>query len=99
MEESLSRQFKRDRHRGMLTQGHETMLQIKEVIGIELQFNQGWLSVITVKRKAILLDNAQNQKGLRIRHDNGDTVIAMIYLQLRQFPWPVYLPVTQTFFK
>ncbi|GJY19282.1 hypothetical protein Tco_0390773, partial [Tanacetum coccineum] len=52
----------------MLTQGHETMLQIKEVTGMELKFNQGWLSVTTVKRKAILLDNAQKQKGPRIRH-------------------------------
>ncbi|GJU53377.1 retrovirus-related pol polyprotein from transposon TNT 1-94 [Tanacetum coccineum] len=63
MEESLCRQFRGDRHKGMLTMGQGTLLQIRVLTGKGLQVKQGWLSVITVERKLAFLA------------DNGDIVI------------------------
>ncbi|GJU88233.1 hypothetical protein Tco_1300656 [Tanacetum coccineum] len=68
MEESLCRQFRGDRHKGMLTMGQGTLLQIRVLTGKGLQVKQGWLSVTTVNRKVILLDSAPKQKGPRIQH-------------------------------
>nr|GEU45533.1 integrase, catalytic region, zinc finger, CCHC-type, peptidase aspartic, catalytic [Tanacetum cinerariifolium] len=53
MEESLYRQFKGDKHMGMLTIRQGALLQIKLLTGKGLQVKQGWLSVTTVKRKEI----------------------------------------------
>ncbi|GJR59475.1 hypothetical protein Tco_1501637 [Tanacetum coccineum] len=68
MEESPCRQFKGDRNRGMLTMRQRTQLQIRVLTDTGLQVKQGRISVTTVKRKAILLDNALNQNGLRIQN-------------------------------
>ncbi|GKE35909.1 hypothetical protein Tco_1455231 [Tanacetum coccineum] len=42
MEESPCKQFKGDRHKGMLTIGQETLLQIRMLTGKGLQVKQGW---------------------------------------------------------
>ncbi|GJY77036.1 hypothetical protein Tco_0482152 [Tanacetum coccineum] len=68
MEESPCRQFRGDKHRGMLIQGQGTILQIRELTGMRLQVKKGWLSVKTIKRNVILLDSAPNQNGPRIQH-------------------------------
>ncbi|GKE62906.1 hypothetical protein Tco_1513273 [Tanacetum coccineum] len=68
MEESPCKQFRGDIHKGMLTIGQGTLLQIRVLTGKGLQVNQGRLSVIIVKRKVILLDSVPNQKDPRIRH-------------------------------
>ncbi|GKF15730.1 hypothetical protein Tco_0057192 [Tanacetum coccineum] len=62
MEESPCRQFRGERHMGMLTMGQGTLLQIRVLTNKGLQVKQGWLSVTTVKRKVILLDNVPNQR-------------------------------------
>ncbi|GJZ11340.1 hypothetical protein Tco_0546099 [Tanacetum coccineum] len=67
MEEPPYKKFMGDRHQGTLTEGYITMLQIREVTGMGQQLNQGWLSVTTIKRKAILLDRAHKPK----RHKNS----------------------------
>ncbi|GJX36135.1 hypothetical protein Tco_0247692 [Tanacetum coccineum] len=68
MEESPFSQFIGDRHKGILTVGHEVMLQIRVLTSKGLQVKQGWLSVKTVKRKAILLDSVPNQKDPKFWH-------------------------------
>ncbi|GKC51298.1 hypothetical protein Tco_1074043 [Tanacetum coccineum] len=79
MEELLCNLFREDKHRGMLITGQGMLLQhrwsIRELTEMGLQFNKGWLSVTTVKRKDILLDRAYlDMEQLAFLADNGDTI-------------------------
>ncbi|GKF40002.1 hypothetical protein Tco_0120063, partial [Tanacetum coccineum] len=75
MEESPCRQFKGDRHMGMLTIRQGTLLQIRVLIGKGLQFKQGWLKEKMLLTEALESGAYLDPEQLAFLADNGDTVI------------------------
>ncbi|GJR65135.1 hypothetical protein Tco_0011200 [Tanacetum coccineum] len=75
MEESPYKQFKGDKYQGMLTQGHERMLQIRECTKPKRPKNSAWFKYKMLMTEALELRAYLDPEQLAFLAYNGDTVI------------------------